>query len=394
MMSALSTTSGVQANMHDMIEIDISLIKLGKPLDFAVYKADGSLLLNKGHMVQSEQQLEQLVKRGMFMKKSDKAGASADDKKKVVENVYSPFFVMEELHKRFTNMYAAISSSKTDALERVEKLTKALILSVKKDTDAYLGYIHIPREEIADSKMHAISYAIISYAVGSFLQYDEARLNRLVKAALLANIMFTRLHEKLNHSEKKLSEQQREEVNKHPQQSVEKLKLIGVTDDVLLKIIAQHHENVDGSGYPQQVKGEAILQEAKLINACEHYLSKVIGRGYRPPQLSNTVLRDLYQNTQKDPQEIVYIAMLKALTVYPPGTLVKLANEEVCMVARRTDAATAPEVRAIFNARGAAYRGAVARDTSKPEFKVTGPVLLEKLPPIKFPVLWGYKENQ
>jgi HD-GYP domain-containing protein (c-di-GMP phosphodiesterase class II) len=79
----------------------------------------------------------------------------------------------------------------------------------------------------------------------------------------------------------KLSAIEMELVRQHPQQGYEILKDVQ-TSWPLAEIVYQHHERLDGSGYPRGLKGEEILLEARILGVADVVEAMASYRPYRP----------------------------------------------------------------------------------------------------------------
>ncbi|MFH2065179.1 MAG: HD domain-containing phosphohydrolase [Pseudomonadota bacterium] len=81
-------------------------------------------------------------------------------------------------------------------------------------------------------------------------------------------------------------------IKKHPQAGYEILKGIEFPWPVA-KIVQQHHEHIDGSGYPAGLNGDAILQEARIIAIADVVESMSSHRPYRPKKGINAALQEI-----------------------------------------------------------------------------------------------------
>jgi HD-GYP domain-containing protein (c-di-GMP phosphodiesterase class II) len=115
-----------------------------------------------------------------------------------------------------------------------------------------------------------------------------------VAAALTMNIGMVEVQEKVNAIAGPLNDKLLDMIHRHPQLGVERLTKLGITDACWLACVRQHHENSDGSGYPEGLAGEAIALPARIIGLADKYCAMVSGRQYRGPQKPHTALRDLY----------------------------------------------------------------------------------------------------
>jgi putative nucleotidyltransferase with HDIG domain len=100
----------------------------------------------------------------------------------------------------------------------------------------------------------------------------------------------------------------------------------------VLEIIYQHHERADGSGYPRQLKGDAIDALARvvgLVNAYDNLCNPVdVAQALTPHESLSQIFAQ--QRNQHDPH--LLNLFIRMMGVYPPGTVVALSNEAVGLV--------------------------------------------------------------
>ena len=81
-------------------------------------------------------------------------------------------------------------------------------------------------------------------------------------------------------------------------------------------------------------------------------------------------------------------ALLEVLGDYPPGILVRLANDEIAVVTSRRSHARGILVKSIIGPRGNRYTGTFERDTSLPEYRIKAPEEPEIMPSMDFSLIW------
>ncbi|HET8849538.1 MAG TPA: HD domain-containing phosphohydrolase, partial [Marinobacter sp.] len=189
-----------------------------------------------------------------------------------------------------------------------------------------------------------------------------------------------------------LGEEQRAVIRKHPERSIQALESAGITNRLLLKIIAQHHEQADGSGYPNSLSGTEIVPEAEILALAERYVAMITKRAYRK-RMTITEARKLIATLADGKfRPAIPRSLLQVLGPYPPGMLVRLDNNELGVVTRRANnRGRGPFVQAIFGPRGNRYNGTFERDTSLLEFNIRGPEEPEEMPSMDFSLLWGFR---
>ena len=143
--------------------------------------------------------------------------------------------------------------------------------------------------------------ANLSYLIGSRLSLANKRLKNLEKSAMLHDLGEINLPCTILHKKNQLSDSEYLLIKQHPQLAYDMLKDVGFNEKIN-KIILQHHESLDGSGYPQGLKGEEILLEAKILGAADTVVAMLSKRPYRDAFALETVIEELkkYKNIKYD----------------------------------------------------------------------------------------------
>jgi HD-GYP domain-containing protein (c-di-GMP phosphodiesterase class II) len=81
------------------------------------------------------------------------------------------------------------------------------------------------------------------------MEYAEQRRTTVLCAALTSNVAMMHLQDRLHKQAEPLTSKQQEAIHDHLQCGIEILKRAGISDELLLQIVLQHHERINGSGY-------------------------------------------------------------------------------------------------------------------------------------------------
>jgi HD-GYP domain-containing protein (c-di-GMP phosphodiesterase class II) len=127
---------------------------------------------------------------------------------------------------------------------------------------------------------HENRTADIAYAIGKEMGWPEGRLQGLRMAAMVHDIGKISIPSELLNKPSRLSQEEFELVKGHPESSYAILKDIPFTWPIA-EIVRQHHEKLDGSGYPQGLKGDEILPEAKVLTVADIVEAMAAARPYR-----------------------------------------------------------------------------------------------------------------
>ena len=122
---------------------------------------------------------------------------------------------------------------------------------------------------------------VYKYAVriGIKLGYKGTRLLHLVHASRYHDIGKIFIPEEILNKPGKLDEAEKKIMQSHVMQGTELIK--DFDRDLIFNIIAQHHERLDGSGYPAGVFGDEILEESRIIAICDSFDAMVTDRVYK-----------------------------------------------------------------------------------------------------------------
>ena len=127
---------------------------------------------------------------------------------------------------------------------------------------------------------HENRVAEIAYAIGKEMGWPEDRLEGLRMAAMVHDIGKISIAPEILAKPGKLTAEEFELIKGHPNSSYAILKDIPFTWPVA-EIVRQHHEKLDGSGYPLGLKTDAILSEAKVLAVADIVEAMATARPYR-----------------------------------------------------------------------------------------------------------------
>lgn len=361
-------------------------IKVGEHLPWSVFSEAGTLLLHKGMVMETQHQLEMLVDIGFH------PDDEAPDRLNILLNkaIDNPFDYTEELHTHLKNLLRNLTLPTNDGPMRLNYTAALMIKLCKEFSDVMLGVVHRLAHK-PYSITHSMHTAILSSLMCHKLGLDEEQHRRIVCAALTANLGMLDLQDSLENHTGPLSEEQQEKIRNHPLESVRLLEMNVTTDDQWLQIVGQHHENLDGSGYPEGSQGDAITQGARIIAIADRYSAMVWKHKYKQSLLAGQVLKQLYENKAATLDQELCLLFIHILGVFPPGTFVKLKNGETAIVTHHSHKRDEhwPHVSSFKGKDGKFYINPLRHDTNLTEYGILAMVASEQTP-FSDEVIWGY----
>ena len=161
---------------------------------------------------------------------------------------------------------------------------------------------------------HEVRVSDLAMAIGRALQLDEKRLEGLGLAAMVHDIGQIQIPSEILTRPRRLNSEEFELVKMHAQAGYEILKDIHFPWPIA-EIARQHHENMDGSGYPRGLRGEEILLEARIIHVADSLEAMLSHRPFRRQLGLPYALTQLKQHRGSIYDAAVVDACLDLLTV-------------------------------------------------------------------------------
>lgn len=198
------------------------------------------------------------------------------------------------------------------------------------------------------SVLHAMHVAMLMALVGLRKDWGDARTLSGVQAALTMNLSITELQTELALQTSPLTDAQQAAIHAHPLASWQMLRQLGVTDEDWLIAVAQHHEQADGSGYPQGLNQPHQLADA--LRTCDVFGAKISPRAGRTGLLTPRAAAEIFRQRSAG---YFGATIIRELGLYPPGCLVALYTGEQAVVVRRSVDPSAPDVVLLSDRQGA-----------------------------------------
>ncbi|OGR82939.1 MAG: hypothetical protein A2902_01370 [Elusimicrobia bacterium RIFCSPLOWO2_01_FULL_64_13] len=217
---------------------------------------------------------------------------------------------------------------------------------------------------------HTANVTVISIAVSQEMGWPAATQLAVGVAALLhdAGLAYNRA---LTDHGRPLSRDEKLELTALPRQCLEILddflaSLSPESRGIVEKIILQYQERVSGEGYPGGLRDGEICEEAQLVGLCDTYEALCHPRPHKKSKLSHEALRVLIEMAGRDFDGSLIKSLWETLTLFPPGSFVKLNTGELARVLRvNKSLPTRPKVQVMAAADGSRAKASPVMDLSQ-----------------------------
>lgn len=233
----------------------------------------------------------------------------------------------------------------------VEDLADDINNSVLNNANALLCLSQI-REKDQYLLEHSINVGILMGVLSRHMGFERHIVHQLVTGALLHDVGKIRVPYDVLHKPGRLSESEWTEMQRHVQYGQEVLLKSPGISDVAMSICAQHHERLDGTGYPRQLKGKQINTYGRLASVVDIYDALTADRVYHQGKSPFEAMKILITLGEDHLDKSLVYEFIRCMSVYPVGTLVELNNGKLGVVLQANNQnPSAPEVRVFFNFR-------------------------------------------
>ncbi|MDE3207545.1 MAG: HD domain-containing protein, partial [Pseudomonadota bacterium] len=216
-----------------------------------------------------------------------------------------------------------------------------------KDKDAIVGSILLV-PPVPYSIKHMIDTASITAIILHAIEINPQAKRSIIAAALTMNIAMMNLQDSVQEKLGSLMREEQQIILNHPKAGRIQLEQAKITDSVWLEAVANHHENLNATGYPSRLEANKIDLGAKILAVADSYCSRVCPRGDRGNRSPTEVLRELYQERGKTLDELAVDHLIKQIGLFPPGTSVELNSGEDAIIIRQSNNLYRPIARRIL----------------------------------------------
>lgn len=356
--------------MGNQRRIGLKDIVVGRPLPWDVMDSTGHLLLRKGFIIEKQTQAEALVARGMYIDNTHAESTRSAVTPPPAKN--EPPSVLRTINLVVRRLGAVLRDFRQlpDAREKILEVVKMTHYALRLNEDLALACILLNQSSGPYSVRHCVDTAILATLVAQAMNKSEQEIQDIGAAALTMNIAMLGMHEKLQGKQEPLSTEEREYIHSHPELAIDILRNAGIEDANWLLYVLQHHEHEDGTGYPTGVMKDEISQNAKILSLADGFCARISARGYRKSTLPNIALRDIFIENGAKVEPLLGAYFIKVLSLYPPGTFVRLNNEEIAVISQRGAGPTASVAYSLVNTNGEVIGTPIKRDTNSESFNI------------------------
>lgn len=182
---------------------------------------------------------------------------------------------------------------------------------------------------------HSIDVAVLSMMIAKQMNYSTREIYEIGEAGLLHDIGKTRIPPEILNKPARLTDEEFKIMKQHSYFSYAMVENNHEIPRSVARAMMQHHEKLNGSGYPLGLKKNEIHPYAKILAVADIYDALVTERPYKKAKTPREAIEMMY-GMISELDENVLKAFLQALVPYPVDSTLLLSNGELARVVRRT----------------------------------------------------------
>ena len=318
-----------------MKKVSVKDVKPGMELARPVYGVEGQVILNEGVKLKP-QYIRNLVQMDV---------SSVYVKDERLEDVEQEDVIAEktklETRNLLKNVFKETAQGK-ESLKNVVKLEKKItqtidniIEDILENKELVLNLVEIKSTNNYHFD-HSLSVAVLSIITAIKMELPLSLIKRNTPGLLLFDIGNIKIPNFILNKPGPLTNDELEIVKKHPVHGYRIFKKTNLFSDNTADIILQHHERLDGNGYPRGLKEDDINLFAQIVAVADVYDALISHRPYRQAYSPDKALQILSTMSNEGLNARLIQEFYKFVAAYPVGTHVMLSNEQSGLVIGNT----------------------------------------------------------
>ncbi|HHV71240.1 MAG TPA: HD-GYP domain-containing protein [Clostridia bacterium] len=311
-----------------MRKVAMALVKPGEKLAKTIYGADGTVLLSAGIQLK-ERYIKRLKDFGIpyvYIEDSISEGIVVPDLVQETTRIESVRIMRESLKN--VQLNGKLTSKD---LKQIKKIVNDIVDEILYNKGVLIGLSDI-RAVDEYTYGHSVNVCVMSTVIGIALGYNQLRLRDLALGAILHDVGKCKIPKELINKPGTLTKEEFELIKTHPEEGFNIIRQHDEISSLVAHVAYQHHEHVDGTGYPRSLSGKDIHEFAKIVALTDVYDALVTDRPYRKGILPHEAAEIIMASSGTHLEEKIVTTFLRNIALYPNGSIVRLTTGQVGIV--------------------------------------------------------------
>lgn len=270
--------------------------------------------------------LEQ-VQRELWERKQEKIEKLKNHRRKITRTEKNFKSAMVQVR----SVMGKLSSRPLNAIADAEQLVGNMVESLLKEEHIVLHLMSETKEN-ENIYYHSLNVSVLAMLLGRMKNLKPDEIKTIGMGALFHDMGKLKIPPQILRKKTPLTSAEQNFLDLHPKYGLDMINLADTFPEAGKAIISQHHELLDGSGYPKRLAGDDIDLFAQLVSVVNKYDTLCHPADMSKARVPSTALSWLYKNSANKYNQGDLKLLVKALGIYPPGSVVRLSNDQIGMV--------------------------------------------------------------
>ena len=216
---------------------------------------------------------------------------------------------------------------------QVETVVERMTESVLGDGDALVSLLRIKSKD-EYTYLHSLAVSALCISFGQSMGFDPVKLKGIGIGGLLHDIGKVRIPDEILNKPGPLTDTEFEIMKEHVEHGNELLQQTTHLDESAICVTAHHHERLDGTGYPQGLRGDEISLFGQMSAIVDVYDALTSERCYKDAVPPTEALRKIFEWSQSYLNRYLVEKFISHIGIYPVGSVVRLLSGAMGVVIR------------------------------------------------------------
>ncbi|WP_316676287.1 HD-GYP domain-containing protein [uncultured Tolumonas sp.] len=254
-----------------------------------------------------------------------------------------------------TKLLDALKNGEVVDIAPLEAMADEMVDSIFKNPDAMIFLSRI-REKDTYLMEHSLNVGMLLANFGRYLKLSRQTIKDLLVGGLLHDTGKVMVPDEILHKPGRLTPDEFVIMKKHVEYSVQFLDKAEGISSIMRTVAANHHERLDGLGYPRGLKGLELCLISRISTIVDVFDALTADRCYKKGMQATQAFHILLQGAGTQFDETLVKQFIKCMGIYPIGSLVKLKTGKLALVIEsNTETPLQPVVKIIYSTTGQHY---------------------------------------
>jgi cyclic di-GMP phosphodiesterase len=236
-------------------------------------------------------------------------------------------------------------------VSEVKQSTDAIVDSIFNNQDALscMSRLRMKDEYLIE---HSLNVSILMTIFAKYLGVDKAIIEQLALGAFLHDVGKVLVPSEVLNKPGRLTSEEYEVMKQHVTFGIKLLGKLPDLSDIAKSTVHEHHERLDGKGYPNALNAEQITEYGRMIAIVDSYDAMTAERVYKAGMSPIKAFKILVSDAPNSYDETLVDKFVQCLGLYPVGTLVKLTSGKLGLISQLNKSRPLhPFVKVFYNTR-------------------------------------------